>query len=184
MKRSILCLAVLLYANTALAEAAFQSAAPNVRTPDDPAVNGVRVSLFHGEATSVRGFDVGILSVSQSTNFLGLAIVAGVNRVTGAMSGGAAISLINYHTGRDTGVNAAFINKLNNAENAFNVSFLNIADSITQVDLGGLNVSDRSTAQIGFVNVTNEIKSFQFGFLNVAKNGFLPVFPVVNFPKP
>jgi hypothetical protein len=93
------------------------------------------------------------------------------------------LELINYHTGRDTGLNAAFINKLNNTERAFNVSFLNIADSTTQVDLGGLNMSDRSTVQIGFVNVTNEIKSFQFGFLNIAKNGFLPVFPVVNFPK-
>jgi hypothetical protein len=183
MKRLILCLALLLFANTALAETAFQFTAPNLRAPDDPDVNGVRFSLFHGKNTSVRGFDVGILSLSESSEFSGLRLAAGVSRVTGEMSGGAAISLINYHTGRDTGVNAAFINKLNNTENAFNVSFLNLADDATQVDLGGLNVSDRSTAQIGFVNVTNELKSFQFGFLNIAKNGFLPIFPVVNFPK-
>ncbi len=183
MKRLILCLALLLFANTALAEAAFQFTAPNLRAPDDPVVNGVRVSLFHGKNTSVRGFDLGILSLSESSEFSGLSLVAGIGRVTGEMSGGAAISLINYHTGRDSGVNAAFINKLNNTENAFNVSFLNLADGATLVDLGGLNVSDRSTAQIGFVNVTNEIKSFQFGFLNIAKNGFLPVFPVLNFPK-
>jgi hypothetical protein len=183
MKQSILCLALLLYANTALAEAAFQFTAPNLRVPDDLAVNGVRFSLFHGENTSVKGFDMGCLSLSESLNFSGLSLVAGIHKVTGEMSGGAAISLINYHTGRDTGLNAAFINKLNNTEHAFNVSFLNIADSTTQVDLGGLNMSDRSTVQIGFVNVTNEIKSFQFGFLNIAKNGFLPVFPVVNFPK-
>ena len=72
---------------------------------------------------------------------------------------------------------------------------MQIADGATMVDVGGLNVSNRSTVQvgfinvtekitsvqIGFVNVTNEIKSFQFGFLNIAKNGFLPVFPVFNF---
>lgn len=184
MNGLIICLALLLFGNTALAEAAFQFTAPNLRAPNDPAVKGARISLFHGKNTSVRGFDLGILSLSETSEFSGLSVVAGIGRVTGEMSGGAAISLINYHTGRDAGANAAFINKLNNTENAFNVSFLNLADGATQVDLGGFNMSDRSTAQIGFVNVTNEIKSFQFGFLNIAKNGFLPVFPVLNFPKP
>lgn len=184
MKRVILFLAVLLYANTALAQASFQFTAPNLRAPDDPDVNGVRLSLFHGKNQSVRGFDLGLLSLSETTQLSGLSLVAGVGRVTGEMSGGAAFSLVNYHTGRDSGVNGAFINKLNDTEHAFNVSFLNIADGSTLVDLGGLNISNRSMAQIGFVNVTREIRSFQFGFLNIARNGFLPVFPIINFPKP
>ena len=53
----------------------------------------------------------------------------------------------------------------------------------TLLDIGGLNVSDRSTVQLGFVNVTDEIKGFQFGFVNIASNGFLPFFPIFNFPK-
>lgn len=184
MKRLIPCLALLLLADTALAETAFQFNAPNLRAPDDPVVNGARVSLFHGRNTSVRGFDLGILSLSESSGFSGFSLIAGVHRLTGDMTGGVALNLVNYHGGRDRGVNAAFVNKLNSTEQAFNVSFLNLADAATQVDLGGVNVSERSTAQIGFVNVTDEIKSFQFGFVNVAANGFLPVFPVVNFPKP
>lgn len=183
MKRAILVLAALLYAKMALAEAAFQFTAPNVRVPDDPAVNGMRISLFHGESSSVRGFDLGLLSLSEASEISGVSLVAGVSKVTGGMSGGAAISLINFHTGRDSGLNAAFINKLNDTEHAFNVSFLNIADGTTQVDLGGLNMSARSTAQIGFVNITKNLRSFQFGFLNIAENGFLPVCPVINFPK-
>lgn len=183
MKRVILVLGVLLYAKMALADAAFQFTAPNVRVPDDPDVNGMRISLFHGENTKVRGFDLGLLSLSETSEMSGLSLVAGVHRMTGEMSGGAAISLVNYHTGRDSGLNAAFINKLNDTAHAFNVSFLNIADGPTQVDLGGLNMSGRSTAQIGFVNITRRLRSFQFGFLNIAENGFLPVFPVVNFPK-
>jgi hypothetical protein len=51
------------------------------------------------------------------------------------------------------------------------------------VDLGGLNMSESSTAQIGFINITKEIKSFQIGFINMAENGFFPIFPFVNFPK-
>jgi hypothetical protein len=183
MKRAILVLAALLYAETALGEAAFQFTLPNLRVPDDPAVNGMRLSLLHGRNNRVRGFDLGLLSLSQTSETSGVSIVAGVHRVTERMSGGAAISLINFHTGRDTGVNAAFINKLNDTEQAFNVGFLNIADGTTQVDLGGLNMSAQSTAQIGFVNVTRNLRSFQFGFLNIAENGFMPVFPVINFPK-
>ena len=51
------------------------------------------------------------------------------------------------------------------------------------LDVGGLNVSNRSTVQVGFVNVTERIEGVQLGFLNVASNGFLPVFPFFNFPK-
>ena len=189
MKRAIVVLAALLqatflHAEMAWAEAAFQFTAPALRVPDDPFVNGMRISLLHGRNSKVRGFDLGLLSLSEATELSGVSLVAGVSKITGGMSGGASISLINYHTGSDTGLNAAFINKLNNTEHAFNVSFLNIADGPTQVDLGGLNMSERSTAQIGFVNVTKNIRTFQFGFLNIAQNGFLPVFPVVNFPKP
>jgi len=173
----------LLCTSTALAEVAFQFTAPNLQVPEDPAVNGFRLSLFHGQNRSVRGFDLGLLSLSETAALSGLSLVAGVGKVTGAMSSGAAFSIVNFHTGRDSGVNAAFVNKVNQTENAFNVSFFNIADGATAVDLGGVNISDRSTAQVGFFNVTNEIKGFQFGFVNIAKNGFLPVFPIVNFPK-
>ena len=183
MKRVILFLSLLLCTNLASAETAFQFNAPNLQTPEDPAVNGFRFSLFHGKNSSVRGFDLGFLSLSETSELSGLSLVAGLGKVTGEMSGGAAISIVNHHTGRDSGVNAAFINKVNNTEAAFNVSFLNIADGTTMVDLGGLNMSNRSTVQLGFLNITKEIKSFQFGFVNIAENGFLPMFPIINFPK-
>ena len=40
------------------------------------------------------------------------------------------------------------------------------------------------SVQLGFINITNEIKGFQFGFVNIAKNGFLPIFPIFNFAVP
>jgi hypothetical protein len=181
MKHVVLVLSLVLYANVALAEAAFQFTAPNLRAPDDPEVNGVRLSVLHGKNRSVRGFDLGILSLSECSELSGVSLVAGMSRVTKGVSGGAVFSLVNHHTGRDSGVNGAFINKVNDTESAFNISFLNIADGSTLVDLGGLNMSKRSLVQLGFVNITTEIRSFQFGFLNIAKNGFLPVFPIVNF---
>jgi hypothetical protein len=80
-------------------------------------------------------------------------------------------------------MNAAFINLLNDAPGAFNTGVVTIAKGETLVDVSGINMSKKSMVQVGFINVTQEIESFQFGFLNMAKNGFLPFFPIFNFPK-
>jgi hypothetical protein len=64
-----------------------------------------------------------------------------------------------------------------------NIGFINITDDYAMLDIGGVNVAERSTVQLGFLNVTQKLESFQFGFLNIAENGFLPVFPTFNFPK-
>jgi hypothetical protein len=173
----------MLGANDAHAAAAFQFSAPNVQFPKDPHVSGLRLSVLHGKNQSQRGLDLGMLSMSETSRLSGLALVAGLGRVTGEMSNGVALSAVNWHSGRDSGVNGAFVNIVNDTERAFNVGFVNVAEGGTMVDLGGFNMSKRSTAQIGFLNVTDQIKGFQFGFLNLAKNGFLPIFPVINFPK-
>jgi len=190
MKRMVLCFALLVHANVlvvhagvASAEAPFQFAAPNTRAPDDPDVNGVRFSILHGENESIRGLDFGLLSLSETSHLSGVSLVLGIGKVNNEMSGGVAISLVNIHGGNDSGLNAAFINRINAAENAVTVGFVNIADGNTLVDIGGVNISNSSTAQLGFINFTKKIKGFQFGFINVAENGFLPVFPIFNFPK-
>lgn len=183
MKRLILCTLLLVLAGTASAETAFQFAAPGLRAPDDPDVNGIRFSILHGENQSVRGVDFGLLSLSETGTLSGLGLVLGLGKVTTAMDGGAAFSLVNVHTGRDRGLNAAFVNRINDGSRAVDVGFVNIADGDTMFDLGGLNVSDSSTVQLGFLNVTKKIKGVQLGFLNIAENGFLPMFPIFNFPK-
>jgi hypothetical protein len=173
---------LLISAGVASAETAFQFAAPGLNAPSDPDVGGLRFSVIWGKNHSTRGLDLGLISMSETSRLGGLALVAGVSKVTGEMDSGVAFSLVNYHTGRDSGVNGAFINLLADASHAFNTGFVIVADK-TMVDLGGVNVSDSSTAQIGFINFTREIKSFQFGFINMAENGFLPFFPIFNFPK-
>jgi hypothetical protein len=185
MKQKTVLLAALglvLLAGTARAEVAFQFAIPNVNLPESSAVSGLRLSFLHGKNASQRGLDLGLLSVSETQTFSGLALIGGISRVTGNMDGGAAFSLVNWHSGSDSGLNAAFINLVNDTRDGFNLAFVTIADSSTGVDLGGFNLSKASTAQIGFVNVTDRIDSFQLGFLNVAENGFLPIFPFFNFP--
>lgn len=170
-------------ASGAYAQAAFQFSVPNARFPDNPHVSGLRLSVLYGKNQSQRGIDFGVLSMSETSKLSGLALVAGLGKVTGEMSSGVALSAVNWHTGRDSGVNGAFVNIVNDTQRAFNVGFVNVAQGATKVDLGGFNMSRTSTAQIGFLNVTDRLEGFQFGFLNLAKNGFLPIFPVINFPK-
>jgi hypothetical protein len=182
MKRLILILSLLVLSQAASAEVPFQFAAPNLRAPDDPDVNGIRIVMLHGKNHSVRGFDLGILSLSESGKLVGFSSVFGVGKLTGNLVG-VATSLVNLHTGEDTGVNAAFFNRVHTMKSGANVGFVNIADDYTMVDLGCVNISERSLVQVGFLNVTNKLTAVQIGFLNIAENGFLPVFPFFNFPK-
>jgi hypothetical protein len=170
-------------ANTAVAEPAAGQIALVGRAPDNPDVDGVRLSIIYGKNSSMSGLDLGFFSMSESEELSGAAFVFGVHRLTGGMAGAAAFSLVNLHGGNDSGFNAAFLNMLDSAESAANLGFVNIASGKTMVDIGALNLADESTAQLGFVNVTNRLEAFQLGFINVADNGFLKVFPFFNFPK-
>ena len=183
MKRLALVLVHVLVAGAAFAETGFQFAVPNANLPSDPNVKGVRISLLWGENQSTRGLDFGILSLSETSRASGVAFIGGVHYVKQRMSSGAAFSLVNYHTGNDSGMNGGFVNLLNDTTGAFNLGFITYAEGTTLVDLGGINISQSSTVQIGFLNMTDRLKGFQFGFLNMAENGFLPIFPVFNFPK-
>lgn len=167
----------------AIADVTAQFALGGFRAPDDPNVNGFRFALLYGENDDMDGLDLGVLSVNESSTLSGVAMVFGVHKLTGGMEGGAAFSLVNVHGGDDAGLNAAFINIVENVEDGLNFGFVNIAGGTTLVDIGGFNMASRSTAQVGFINVTDEITGFQLGFLNIAKNGFFPVFPFFNFPK-
>lgn len=167
----------------ATADTTAQFAAGGFRGPDDPNVNGFRFTLIYGENDRMSGFDMGILSLAESKELSGMAMVLGLHRLTGDMDGGAAFSLVNLHSGNDVGFNAAFVNKVNNAEGAVGLGFVNIAAGATLVDIGGLNLAKQSTVQVGFVNIATKLEGFQLGILNIAENGFLPVFPIFNFPK-
>jgi hypothetical protein len=181
VKRLVLALVPLFVAGAALADTGFQLAVPNANVPRDPNVKGVRFSFLYGKNQSVKGVDFGILSLSETSRASGVAFISGVHYVKQEMSRCAAFSLVNYHTGHDSGMNGAFVNVVNDTSGAFNLGFVNYAEGATLVDLGGVNISRSSTAQIGFLNMTDRIEGFQFGFLNMADNGFLPIFPIFNF---
>jgi len=175
-------LSLALYSTSALAEASVQFSTIGVQAPKDPDVNGARFVVLYGVNQSVHGFDLGMMSFSESVTQSGFSANMGLSRVTGGSSGFAG-SFVNIHGGHDTGMNAAFINIVEAMDHGLNVGFLNITKGFSNVDLGGLNMSEKSDTQFGFINFTREIGNLQIGFLNFAENGFFPVFPLFNFPK-
>jgi hypothetical protein len=178
----IVALAVLFYASAAAAETPFQLSFAGYQIPKDDDVSGMRLALLYAKNGNVNGLDLGLVTFSESENQSGFSFNMGAGRITGNSSG-CACTLVNIHEGEDTGINAAFINMINQIESGANVGFVNITRETSQIDIGGLSMSDKSGVQIGFVNFTNEIESMQIGFLNVAKNGIFPVLPFINLPK-
>lgn len=174
-----LCLVVAL---PALADTSFQFSMAGAQLPPDDNVDGCRISFIYGSNNSVSSFDLGIASLSQSANSSGVSFIFGVGHVTG-QSSGLAGALINVHSGEDTGANAAFINAVKTVKSGANIGFVNFTDGFSAVDLSGLAVSQRSSVQVGFVNITKKIETIQIGFLNAAENGVFPVFPFFNIPK-
>lgn len=182
MQSMMLTLLLVCVASAARADVPFQFAAPGLRAPDDPHVNGIRFSVIEGRNQRIRGADFGFVSLSQTGDLYGFSAVFGLGRLTGNLRG-CATGAVNLHEGIDRGFNGAFVNLVHTMQNGANVAFVNVVDDYSMVDLGGLNTSARSTVQLGFVNVTRRIEGFQFGFINIAENGFLPIFPIFNFPK-
>lgn len=176
----VLCLAAPLAG--ASAETGFQLGIPALNFPDDPRVDGLRLSLLYGKNERTEGLDLGFLSLSQSSERRGLALVLGMSRVTGG-SYGLSLSLVNVHDGTDEGMNLAFMNVLGDTPDGFNSGIATVARGATGLDVSGFNMSQRSKVQVGFVNVTKEIETLQIGFFNFAENGFVPFFPLFNFPK-
>ncbi len=183
MRRLAFSLSVLcLLATPATGETSFQFSAAGAQVPEDPDVNGFRLVLFYGKNQSVSGFDVGIASLSETTNASGFSMIWGLGKVTGRSSG-LASSFVNLHSGQDTSVNAAFINSVKTLKSGVNIGFINVTDGYSNVDISGIGISKKSKVQLGFINITGEIETLQFGFLNFAENGIFPVMPLINFPK-
>ena len=166
----------------ALAETSFQFSFAGAQAPEDPDVNGFRIALFHGKNTSVRGFDLGIVSLSEAGQQSGFSMIWGLGKVTGRCSG-LASGFVNVHTGEDSSFNAAFINSIKTQKSGVNLGFVNVTEGFSNVDISGIGISKESQVQLGFINITNKIDGVQIGFLNFADNGFFPACPLFNFPK-
>jgi len=161
MKRTLLMsilLSVLLSSGAALASGKPFSAGvfdPVQIVPRSEGISGVRLNLFHGNNTTLKGFDFVFLGVNQIQSDMNGLQMGLVNWTESGTQIGSQLGLVAITGGHFKGAQLGW---------AFNY-----AKEATGLQLGVVNYAERLT------------KGLQIGLVNIAKNGFLPVFVLFNF---
>lgn len=179
---SLTCLA-LLFSGLAQASTPVQLSLPGLNLPASSQVEGARFSVLYGETNSVKGVDLPIFALSDTRNFTGvqLGIFFGAGRVRHEFNG-VAINAINWHEGRDQGLNIGIVNITNNV-NGLNLGLANFSQGNALANVGFINYAERTTFQFGLVNATQHLDGIQIGLANYAANGIFPILPLVNIKK-
>ncbi len=126
--------------------------------------NGIQIDFGFNLADEINGI--------QAT--LGLNIAGDV---TGLQASGFNISR------SVTGFQPGFCGNIATGDvDGFQAGLFNVAVNVNGVQLSGVNVARGEVCgtQLGFVNIAKK-KSFQFGLVNIIKDGPLPFFPFFNF---
>jgi hypothetical protein len=120
--------------------------------PKDMGVAGFRLSLIYGQNTNVTGVDLGLINHTTSGTSMG--IQWGLMNLNDADFVGWQNSWVNLLRGRGEGLQSGLYTQS----------------------------SHMSGLQIGLVNNSETLHGLQIGLLNIiAKGGFLPIFPIVNW---
>lgn len=210
MKRKITAAAFALLAAAALAETtpAMVSLVTPVQAPScSHDVTGFRLSLIYGDCAEFTGLDLG-LAQHASGDFTGLALggvnIAGGRTVGGQVglvnwscdadpewrqiSKGGQLGLLNY-AGSLCGYQGGLVNAAGTTFVGHQHGLVNCTDDMTGLQCGfyfifGVNIASGSVrgCQIGLFNYAETMEcGLQIGLVNViARNGWLPVLPLVN----
>jgi hypothetical protein len=90
-----------------------------------------------------------------------------------------------FYAGTDdiTGLQSSFIVAMTKEVKGAQISIVNLcSNEAIGSQIGVVNIAGKHGWQIGVFN-SSENARFQFGLLNMNKNGWLPVFPIVNFGR-
>jgi len=123
--------------------------------PSSEGIAGVRLSLFYGNNTTLKGFDLVLIGVNRLQSTMQGVQLGLFNWTEGGEQAGAQLGLVSYTGGHFMGAQLGW---------AFNY-----AKEVTGLQLGIVNYAERLN------------KGLQIGLVNIAKNGFLPVFVIFNF---
>ena len=165
-----------------------------VQTSDEnTSIHGFRLDLPYGKNYDVQGLDFGIAS-ETTRNLTGASFTLGSSvghNVLGVQSsfvlslaGGTVYGLQEgiYSEANDLhGVQFGVVTQVKRNGYGARFAVVNLGATHEGAEFGIVNYSKRASGfQLGIVNVTDELHGVQIGVVNIAKNGFLPFFPVMN----
>jgi len=128
-------------------------------------VYGMRFSAFYGTQSKVVGLDAGLANDADSLTGLELGFC---NMVRGSGMGAQMGAGCSYVQTDFSGLQTSVANLVEGRFRGLQLGLGNGAGSGTGV-------------QIGLMNHASSLRGLQLGLLNWNKNGFLPLFPFVNF---
>jgi len=184
-------------ASWAQASTPVQLSLPGINLPASQQVSGARLSVLYGQTGSATGLDVPLFALSDTNHFTGIQFALGVGAARVRQSfNGVALTAINWHEGRDQGVNIGLVNLTNQAQGlnaglvnvgnsmqGLNFGMVNIAQGNALANVGFVNYAERTTFQLGLFNATQHLDGVQIGLGNYAANGIFPVLPLINISK-
>ena len=184
-------------ASWAQASTPVQLSVPGINLPASQQVSGARLSVLYGQTGSVTGLDVPLFALSDTNHFTGIQFALGVGAARVRQSfHGVALTAVNWHEGRDQGVNIGLVNLTNQAQGlnaglvnvgnsmqGLNFGMVNIAQGNALANVGFVNYAERTTFQLGLFNATQHLDGVQIGLGNYAANGIFPVLPLINISK-
>jgi len=179
MKRIKILLGMLFLLSSMSFAIGFQLNVMEKQFPASEDVSGLRLNFLYGKTANVTGVDFNLIALGESENFKGLQFgFIGANKVTNSFSG-LGMGIVNLHSGSSKGVLWGLVNTSESVEGV-QWGAVNYSTGRSTVDLGLINISQGAAFQIGVFNMTNDLTGVQIGLINMAKTGFLPVFPFFN----
>ena len=165
---------------------------PGWQLPDsDGEIKGMRFNPGWGYHKTVYGLDFGLIGNTTSKEFAGIALAGlfitnlGKTIVTGMQFSG----LYNSNRGKSYIVGMQFTAGINSTgKGESHISGIQFAGlgNLGNNNIYGLQIGIYNEAksvygfQIGVLNKTSSLHGIQIGLVNIAKNGLLPFFPVIN----
>ncbi len=160
--------------------------------------SGVSLSLVAHQKGNTEGLNIGALNIVNNMKGVNLGIINYSSTFKPEVVEESVIEQGIYYSGLSTAisiegmttievekahdyiVNLGLAN-INKRDVKFNLGALNYTDGKSVIDLGLINYSETTTFQLGLINATNSLDGVQIGLVNYAKNGVVPVLPLVNF---
>jgi hypothetical protein len=160
-------------------------------------VYGLRANIFYGKNQDVYGLDLGLLA-NRANNFTGIQIAGAMNRVSETVRGVQIVGFANNVFNADiTGIQIGFGNAAKNltgiqfgccseaTDSSAGIQFGGIftkTDNLKGLQIGFINLTEKGIGvQLGIGNISTSMSGLQIGLINIMANGFLPVFPIINF---
>ena len=176
---ALLAIATVVQAETHAVDLSLWSPTLQLQSPADD-VGAFRLAIY-GANNDVTGLDLGIVNITAG-EFNGVQYAWAYGQ-TDKDFNGVQLGIVSHIRGEMYGVDSGLVNFVEGKTCGLMYGFVNWADAeMKGLELGFVNcAANLNGVQFGLVNWAKAGYGLQIGLINIFGDGFLPVFPFINF---